>query len=89
MIQDREFQRPFECGFISDTELRIPFSLHFFVLALVFLVFDVELIILFPFLVDIWDFFWLRGSLLIILFLILLLLGLLNEWNQNVLEWSK
>nr|ACK86648.1 NADH dehydrogenase subunit 3 [Paracyclopina nana] len=89
MIQDREFQSPFECGFISDSEMRTPFSLHFFLLALIFLVFDVELIILFPFLVDIWNFFWLSGILLMILFLILLLLGLFNEWNQNILEWTK
>lgn len=79
IIHDREFQSPFECGFMADSELRVPFSLHFFILALVFLVFDVELIVLFPFLIDSWNSSWLRGNLILVMFLVLLLLGLLNE----------
>merc|ERR1711997_89635 len=46
---DREFQRPFECGFSTFNDYRPKFSLHFFLIALVFIIFDVELIILFPF----------------------------------------
>ena len=46
---DREFQRPFECGFSTLSDHRLKFSLHFFLIALVFIIFDVELIILFPF----------------------------------------
>merc|ERR1719219_2564800 len=46
---DREFQRPFECGFSTFNDHRIKFRLHFFLIALVFIIFDVELILLFPF----------------------------------------
>ena len=47
---ERELRRPFECGFSSLTESRLPFSLRFFIVALIFLIFDVELLILFPYL---------------------------------------
>jgi NADH-ubiquinone oxidoreductase chain 3 len=42
---------PFECGFVPSGDSRAPFSIQFFLISLVFLVFDVELILLFPVLV--------------------------------------
>ena len=43
--------RPFECGFFTTPEFRPRISLHFFLIALIFLIFDLELIFLFPFLI--------------------------------------
>jgi len=83
---DRELQRPFECGFRTYRDFRLKFRLHFFLVALVFIIFDVELIILFPYFIS------LRAStsfLSVVLFTLLLLaltLGLFNEWNQIILE---
>merc|ERR1719219_1004493 len=76
---DREFQRPFECGFSTFNDHRIKFSLHFFLIALVFIIFDVELILLFPFLNSLSAFTPLSGVILFIRFIFILTLGLINE----------
>merc|ERR1712062_790390 len=72
---DREFQSPFECGFSTFNDYRLKFSLHFFLIALIFIIFDVELIILFPFYSEYSLHKRLRGAYLFVLFLFLLRLG--------------
>nr|URX56594.1 NADH dehydrogenase subunit 3 [Pennella sp. (in: crustaceans)] len=79
---------PFECGFDSKDLGRPLFSMHFFLLAILFLVFDLELVILFPFLIFLGSVQGLSFSAGGLLFLLILLLGLVFEWNQGFLEWS-
>nr|YP_011036580.1 NADH dehydrogenase subunit 3 [Longpotamon loudiense]WRK19542.1 NADH dehydrogenase subunit 3 [Longpotamon loudiense] len=88
-ILDREKISPYECGFDPKSSGRLPFSLRFFLIAVIFLIFDVEITLLLPItpvinLVNIFS--WLFT---IIFFLIMLLLGLFYEWYQGALEWSK
>jgi NADH:ubiquinone oxidoreductase subunit 3 (subunit A) len=83
-IQDLEKASPFECGFIPQASHRVPFSLHFFLTTILFLVFDVELVLLFPYLL--WPWFSTSLTLLLLLVLVLLTMGLVIEWSQNILE---
>ncbi|YP_010449131.1 NADH dehydrogenase subunit 3 (mitochondrion) [Pectinophora gossypiella] len=87
-FMDREKCSPFECGFDPKSSARIPFSLHFFLITVIFLIFDVEIALIFPmissfFLTNI--FIWTKIS---FFFLLILLIGLYHEWNQNMLNWT-
>nr|CDN96549.1 NADH dehydrogenase subunit 3 [Pandarus rhincodonicus] len=77
---------PFECGFSPRDSYRSFFSLDFFLVALVFLVFDLELVILFPYLFSgglaIEPSFGCGG------FILLLGGGLVYEWGWGSLEWT-
>nr|QXM16954.1 NADH dehydrogenase subunit 3 [Neoneuromus sikkimmensis] len=85
---DREKASPFECGFDPISSSRMPFSLRFFLIAVIFLIFDVEIALLFP-LILIMNysniFMWFFTSLI---FLLILLIGLYHEWNQGALNWA-
>nr|YP_010329921.1 NADH dehydrogenase subunit 3 [Neocerura liturata]UNP54671.1 NADH dehydrogenase subunit 3 [Neocerura liturata] len=84
---DREKCSPFECGFDPKSSARIPFSLHFFLITVIFLIFDVEIALIFP-IIPLFKmvnlYIWTKIS---IFFIIILLLGLYHEWNQNMLNW--
>nr|VFU78771.1 NADH dehydrogenase subunit 3 [Proasellus cavaticus] len=86
---DREKASPFECGFNPVSMSRLPFSLRFFIIAVVFLVFDVEIVLLLP-LSSSWEFnatsYW---ALSYLLFLAILLIGTLYEWSYGALGWKK
>nr|AXS66486.1 NADH dehydrogenase subunit 3 [Tenebrionoidea sp. 7 KM-2017] len=86
-FMDREKSSPFECGFDPKASARLPFSLHFFLIAMIFLIFDVELTLLFPLIISL-KYSNLHNYLLIMTFFIfILLLGLYHEWNQGALNW--
>nr|AHN85832.1 NADH dehydrogenase subunit 3 [Chilo auricilius] len=87
-FSDREKLSPFECGFDPKSFARIPFSIHFFLITVIFLIFDVEIALIFPIikLFKMTNFYlWTITSLF---FLMILILGLYYEWNQNMLNWT-
>nr|QHN89110.1 NADH dehydrogenase subunit 3 [Hasora chromus] len=87
-FKDREKCSPFECGFDPKSSARNPFSLHFFLITVIFLIFDVEIALIFPMIssFNLVNFIvWTKTS---FFFLLMLLIGLYHEWNQNMLNWT-
>nr|YP_010692593.1 NADH dehydrogenase subunit 3 [Gargara minuta]WBV77334.1 NADH dehydrogenase subunit 3 [Gargara minuta] len=80
---------PFECGFNPMSKKRLPFSIHFFMISIIFLIFDVEIIIIMPMVLTM-KFsllkFWGMTSLI---FIMILLMGLYYEWFNGMLAWTK
>nr|WES82289.1 NADH dehydrogenase subunit 3 [Zootermopsis angusticollis] len=88
-IEDREKSSPFECGFDPMGSARLPFSLRFFLIAIMFLVFDVEIALLLPMTVVMTSSNMMSWATISTLFVIILIIGLYHEWNQGSLEWAE
>ena len=77
----------YECGEESEGSAWVQFNIRFYVVALIFLIFDVEVVFLFPWAVG----FQHIGSLgfwSMMLFLLVLTIGFLYEWKKGALEWE-
>lgn len=87
LVNSNYDESPFECGFDPKDKSRLPFSLQFFLLVILFLIFDVELVLLMqlPFQLVVglfkkWvDFFF---------FVLILLFGVFEEWRRGILNWK-
>nr|YP_009973278.1 NADH dehydrogenase subunit 3 [Pseudocolochirus violaceus]QNH92621.1 NADH dehydrogenase subunit 3 [Pseudocolochirus violaceus] len=79
---------PYECGFDPINSARLPFSFRFFLIAILFLIFDLEIALLFPIIPSLnnnmYNLFFFSS-----LFLTILALGLAYEWQQGGLEWAE
>nr|YP_010429304.1 NADH dehydrogenase subunit 3 [Goniobranchus leopardus]USQ67483.1 NADH dehydrogenase subunit 3 [Goniobranchus leopardus] len=78
---------PFECGFDPLSKMRSPFSTRFFLLVVLFLIFDVEIALLFPVLSMFDSNMSLLTTSALMMFLIILLFGMFHEWNEGALDW--
>nr|YP_010261378.1 NADH dehydrogenase subunit 3 [Homoneura interstincta]UIB40285.1 NADH dehydrogenase subunit 3 [Homoneura interstincta] len=87
-IVDREKSSPFECGFDPKSSSRLPFSLRFFLITIIFLIFDVEIALILPMILIINTSNILIWSITSVIFILILLVGLFHEWNQGMLNWS-
>nr|NP_443457.1 NADH dehydrogenase subunit 3 [Stephanolepis cirrhifer]BAB70463.1 NADH dehydrogenase subunit 3 [Stephanolepis cirrhifer] len=89
MTPDHEKLSPYECGFDPLGSARLPFSMRFFLVAILFLLFDLEIALLLPLpwgdqlSSPLLTFFWASAV------LILLTAGLIYEWLQGGLEWAE
>lgn len=77
---------PFECGFSPEQGMRLPFDIRYYLIAILFILFDLETAFLLPWAVCLevigWQGFW-----LMILFLGILVIGFIYEWKTKALEW--
>nr|QFX74499.1 NADH dehydrogenase subunit 3 [Isotomurus maculatus] len=89
MNQEREKPSPFECGFDPKSSSRLPLSLRFYLIAVIFLIFDVEITLIMPLPMVMKTMN--PGPLLFIsmFFIGILLLGLYHEWNEGALNWDE
>nr|AUQ23314.1 NADH dehydrogenase subunit 3 [Pachyrhinus yasumatsui] len=88
-FSDREKSSPFECGFDPKNSARMPFSLQFFLIAVIFIIFDIELTLLLPMIFALKTSNLTSFSIIMTMFILILLIGLYHEWGQGALEWSK
>nr|WKU84111.1 NADH dehydrogenase subunit 3 [Rhinoprosopa nasuta] len=87
-FSDREKSSPFECGFDPMSSSRLPFSLKFFLITIIFLIFDVEIALILPMILILKFSNLIYWSITSIIFILILLIGLYHEWNQGMLNWS-
>lgn len=86
-IKDSEKLGEYECGFEPfDNATRHPFDVHFYIVGILFLIFDVEIALLFPWIIAL-NVISLYGFYIMQIFLILLTIGFFYEWHKGALVW--
>lgn len=84
---DPEKLSQYECGFEPFENARLKFDVRFYLVAILFIIFDLEVAFLYPWAVTLnkigWWGFWAMG-----IFLLLLLIGFIFEWKKGALEWE-
>nr|YP_010574466.1 NADH dehydrogenase subunit 3 [Chaetodipus penicillatus]UZH94560.1 NADH dehydrogenase subunit 3 [Chaetodipus penicillatus] len=80
---------PYECGFDPISSARLPFSMKFFLVAITFLLFDLEIALLLPLPWALQFPMTFSVTTLTVALILILSLGLAYEWSQNGLEWDE
>lgn len=78
---------PYECGFDAFGDARMEFDVRFYLVAILFIIFDLEIAFLFPWAVVLGDIGWL-GFWSMMMFLGVLTIGFIYEWKKGALEWE-
>ena len=84
---DSEKQSPFECGFEAFEDARMKFDVRFYLVAILFIIFDLEIAFLFPWAVAL-DGIGMAGFWAMMIFLGVLVVGFIYEWQKGALEWE-
>ena len=84
---DTEKNSPYECGFEAFEDARMKFDVRYYLVAILFIIFDLEIAFLFPWAValrEIGPF----GFFAMVLFLGILVIGFIYEWKKGALQWE-
>ena len=84
---DKEKLSPYECGFEPFEDARLPFDVRFYLVAILFIIFDLETAFLFPWAVVLRK-IGLFGLIAMGIFLSVLVVGFIYEWQKGALEWE-
>jgi NADH-quinone oxidoreductase subunit A len=78
---------PYECGFEAFSDARLKFDVRFYLIAILFIIFDLEIAFLFPWAICLKE-VGLFGYFSMMVFLIILTVGFIYEWRKGALEWE-
>jgi NADH-quinone oxidoreductase subunit A len=84
---DSEKLSPYECGFEAFEDARMKFDVRYYLVAILFIIFDLEIAFLFPWAVVL-DKIGMVGLLAMVVFLGILVVGFIYEWKKGALEWE-
>ena len=84
---DSEKLSPYECGFEAFEDSRMKFDVRYYLVAILFIIFDLEIAFLFPWAVAL-DQIGLTGFVAMMIFLTLLVVGFIYEWKKGALDWD-
>nr|YP_009542293.1 NADH dehydrogenase subunit 3 [Aphis fabae mordvilkoi]YP_010571656.1 NADH dehydrogenase subunit 3 [Aphis solanella]AYU56881.1 NADH dehydrogenase subunit 3 [Aphis fabae mordvilkoi]UZH32916.1 NADH dehydrogenase subunit 3 [Aphis solanella] len=79
---------PFECGFDPFNKSRIPFSLNFYLIAIIFLIFDIEISIILPMILNFKISNMLYFNLMFMIFFMFMIITIFYEWKFGSLNWK-
>jgi NADH-quinone oxidoreductase subunit A len=85
--KDKEKLSPYECGFEAFEDSRMKFDVRYYLVAILFIVFDLEIAFLFPWAVVL-DSIGVFGLVAMGIFLFILVVGFIYEWKKGALEWD-
>lgn len=85
--QDRATGEPYESGILGTGNARIRFSIKFYLVAILFVIFDLELVYVFAWAIAIRELGW-EGYYGMLSFLAILVVGLVYEWKMGFLDWG-
>lgn len=84
---DADKQSPYECGFEAFEDTRMRFDVRYYLVAILFIIFDLEIAFLFPWAVVL-DQIGMFGFVAMLIFLGILVIGFIYEWKKGALEWE-
>ena len=84
---NREKLSPYECGFEAFEDSRMKFDVRYYLVAILFIIFDLEIAFLFPWAIVLENIGWF-GYIAMSVFLGILVIGFIYEWKKGALEWE-